>query len=67
LASMRMVRTVYMTTPVKAGLQNWYRLADPFGLYSASIWGSSLQHFRRCSRLVEYGWSPIKQVSMLTL
>jgi hypothetical protein len=67
VSSMRMIRTVYNFTPVKTSLQDWYRLADPFGLSSASISDSSPQHARRGSRLVEYGWSALKQVLMLTL
>ena len=59
VSSMRMIRTVYKITLVKTGLQNWYRLADPFGLSSASISDSSPQHVRRGSRLVEYGWSAL--------
>ena len=67
VSSMRMIRTVYKITPVKTGLQNWYRLADPFGLSSASISDSSPQNVRRGSRLVEYGWSALKQVLTLAL
>jgi hypothetical protein len=65
VSSMRMIRTVYKITPVKTGLQNWYRLADPFGLFSASISDSSPQHVRWGSRLVEYGWTALKQVLTL--